>query len=76
MTPALSNTLKYYPKEVTESYNHLITAQTDNKNVFFYNFSTSSNYTINDFKDASHLNVESSVKFTKELFELIQKNIQ
>jgi hypothetical protein len=76
MTPALSNTLKYYPSEVVQSYNELITSMADNKNIFFYNYSTDTSYSIQDFKDVSHLNVGAADRFTRKLFARMQQALQ
>lgn len=78
MTPGLANTLSFYPKDVVERYNLLIKSTTDNQNIYFLNYSNDSRFSISDFKDVSHLNIEGAKKFTKivqsDINKLILKN--
>jgi hypothetical protein len=72
LLPLRENELKNYDNETLDAYNKFFNARTG-EHVHFLDYSTSDKFTIEDFQDITHLNIEGADKFTKLLDEEIKK---
>ncbi|WP_298148603.1 DUF1574 family protein [Flavobacterium sp.] len=73
MPPLRDVEYKLYTKNELEQFDEIIQNAVDNKTVFFFDFSRSPDYNVNDFIDFTHLNQIAADRFSKAVNELINQ---
>jgi len=75
MPPLRDNELKSYKDEYLEIFNEYISESIE-ENEIYLNFTYDERFNINDFSDITHLNKEGADKFSKILWEKIEREIE
>lgn len=63
MPPTRQKELNNYNKQTIDSFNKLFNSKSNSK-VYYWNFSQEKSFSLNDFQDITHLNIEGADKFS------------